>query len=382
MDVIDARGVADQVLAQAAAAGDVPGVVAMAADRDQVIYAGGFGQRDLEAQSPMAIDTLFNIASMTKAVTAVATLQLVEQGRVTLDGPVAEYLPRLEAARVLDGFEADGSPRFRPPLRPITLRHLLTHTAGFGYSTWNADLHRFEQHGSSPGLLNGPLVFDPGDRWEYGINIDWVGRLIEEISGQPLEDYFRARILDPLGMADTSYLLNDERRARLASRYQRQPDGSLKRIDVVLPDRPATFFGGGGLYSTGPDYLRFLRMLLAGGSWGGQQILRPESVAELGRNHIGELTVGLLPAVRPDLTNEVEFFPGTVKKWGLGGLINTEPTLRGRQANSWAWAGMYNTYFWHDPTAGKTGLILTQILPFCDTPVLRLFEDFEAAMYL
>ncbi|GAC1314226.1 MAG: serine hydrolase domain-containing protein [Chloroflexota bacterium] len=372
---------ADQTLAQAVAAGDIPGVVALAADRQRVLYQGAFGLRDLASPRPMTLDTVFSIASMTKAVTAVAALQLVERGLLTLDQPAGDRLPELAAAQVLDGFDVEGVPLFRKPFRAITLRHLLTHTAGFAYPTWNASLDRLEQHTGMPVLFDGPLVFDPGERWEYGTNIDWVGRLIEVIAGQSLENYFREYIFDPLGMTDTSYILHDETRARLAVRHQRQADGTLERVDVQFPNRPARFAGGGGLFSTGPDYLVFLRTLLAGGRQGGVQILQPEQVAELGRNHIADLNVGILPAIRPNLTNEVNFFPGTIKKWGLGGLINTRRTPAGRSAGSWAWGGLFNTYFWLDSTAGVTGLILTQILPFCDGSVLRLFDAFETDIY-
>jgi methyl acetate hydrolase len=372
---------ADRTLAAAAAAGDVPGVVALAADREGVLYQGAAGVRDLAAPEPMTLDTVFNIASMTKPVTAVATLQLVERGVLALDAPVANYLPALGAARVLDGFDADGAPVYRPPRTPITLRHLLTHTAGFAYPTWNASLDRLEQYTGNSQLFDGPLVFDPGERWEYGTNIDWVGSTIEAVTGQSLEDYFREHILDPLGMTDTSYLLQDEPRTRLAIRHQRRADGHLERVEVQVPTRPTRFAGGGGLFSTGPDYLILLRMLLAGGRHGDVQILSPEHVAELGRNHIGELNVCTLPSIRPNFTNVVEFFPGTTKKWGLGGLINTERSPAGRSAGSWAWGGLFNTYFWLDTEAGVTGLIMTQVLPFCDGRVLRLYERFETDIY-
>jgi CubicO group peptidase (beta-lactamase class C family) len=319
---------------------------------------------------------------MTKPVTAVAAMQLIEQGRLTLDLPVGDVLPEVRAAQVLDGFDATGEPRLRSPRQAITLKHLLTHTAGFGYTVWNAELQRIEQGAGAPfGPFGGPLVFDAGDRWEYGTNIDWVGRLIEHITEQSLDDYFRVNIFAPLDMFDTGFVLRDDQRARLASRHQRQADGSLRQIDVDIPARPAIFSGGGGLYSTGPDYLNFLRMLLAGGQLGTQRVLRTESVAEFARNHIGDLHVGVLGSARPDLSNDVEFFPGTIKKWSLAGLINTAPTPSGRSAGSWSWGGLFNTYFWIDPVREVTGVILTQILPFCDAPVLTLLERFEADIY-
>jgi methyl acetate hydrolase len=379
MSVADA---ADRTLARAVDHAEVPGVVALAADRHDVVYQGAFGRRAVDQPEPMTLDTVFAIASMTKAVTAVAAMQLIEQGRLRLDSPVGDVLPEVGAAQVLDGFDAAGAPRLRPPRRAITLQHLLTHTAGFGYTAWNADLHRFEQGAGAPlGPFGGPLVFDAGDRWEYGTNIDWVGRLIERVAEQSLEDYFRVHILEPLEMHDTGFVLRDDQRARLASRHERQADGSLRRVDVDIPARPAVFSGGGGLYSTGPDYLQFLRMLLAGGQLGAQRVLRPESVAQFAQNQIGDLNVGVLGSARPDLSNDMEFFPGTIKKWSLAGLINTAPTPGGRSAGSWGWGGLFNTYFWVDPGREVTGVILTQILPFCDTPVLTLLEHFEADIY-
>ena len=372
----------DRVLARAVDAGDVPGVVALAADAGGVIYTGAFGRRAFGEGPAMTTDTVFAIASMTKAVTSVAALQLVEQGRVTLDEPLSERLPELAAMRVLSGFDAAGAPRFRAPGRPITLRHLLTHTAGFAYPTWNAALLRYqESSGATIPYLQLPLVSDAGERWEYGTNTDWVGLLVERVSGQSLEAYFRAHILDPLGMADTGFLLPPERRARLATRYQRQADGALTPIVAEPPERPAVFSGGGGLYSTGPDYLRFLRMLLGDGQLDGVLLLQPETVALLAENHVGALDAGDLDTVWPDRSNDVRFFPGMVKRWGLAGLLTTERAPTGRSAGSWAWAGLYNTYFWVDPARRIAGLLLTQLLPFCDRAVLDLFGAFERAIY-
>jgi CubicO group peptidase (beta-lactamase class C family) len=372
----------DHMLGRAVDAGDVPGVVTLAADDHGVLYSGAFGQRELGKPIPMTLDSVFWIASMTKAVTSVAAMQLVERRRVALDEPLAERLPDLVAVQVLEGFDAAGRPALRAPRRAMTLRHLLTHTAGFAYPTWNSKLRQFHEYAGVPfGHQHSPMVFDSGDRWEYGISIDWVGRLVEVVSGQSLEEYFRQHVLDPLGMVDTGFVLRADQRARLVGRHQRQPDGSLRALEAETPTAPAFYNGGGGLYSTGPDYLRFLRMLLGGGQLEGEVILQPESVMEIARNQIGELNVGVLRSTTPDRSNDVEFFPGTIMKWGFGGLINTQPSTTGRSAGSWAWAGLANTYFWIDPARHVAGLILTQILPFCDPKVLRLFSRFERAIY-
>jgi CubicO group peptidase (beta-lactamase class C family) len=315
-------------------------------------------------------------------------MRLVEQGKLGLDEPLAERLPELGQIQVLEGFADDGTPRLRPPRRPITLRHLLTHTAGFTYDIWSADMIRYQQQAGLPGIiecknvtLQTPLVFDPGERWEYGINIDWVGKTVERLSGQSLEAYFREHIFDPLGMADSGFVIGQQQRQRLASMHVRNADGSFTVIPFEVPQEPEFFMGGGGLYSTGPDYLRFLRMLVGGGELDGARVLRPETVAEMGRNQIGELNVRRLETAIPASSRDAEFFPGMTKKWGLGYMISTEAGPGGRSAGSLAWAGLANTYYWIDPTHRLTGLILTQILPFADPIVLDTFEQFEQAIY-
>jgi CubicO group peptidase (beta-lactamase class C family) len=372
----------DRVFEHAVAAGVVPGVIALAANAHGVIYEGAFGRREMGKEAAMTLDSIVRIASMTKAITAVAALQLVEQGRLTLDEPLGDLLPELAAVQVLDGFDAAGAPCFRPPRQAITLRHLLTHTAGFAYTIWNADLLRLEQHNGVPfGFLQAPLVCDPGERWIYGINIDWLGWVVEQISGLSLEDYFRAHILDPLGMRDTSFLVSPGQHARLVSVHRRRTDGTLEVLAFPLPEKPEFYNGGGDLYGSGPDYLRFLRMLLGGGRLDQARVLRAETVTEMARNQIGNLTVGVLQSAMLDVSNDVDLLPGLVKKWGLGGMINTTESPTGRSAGSWAWAGLFNTYFWVDPTRCLCGLILTQILPFGDAVVLDLFAQFERLIY-
>lgn len=382
------RIAADEVLERAVEAGEVPGVVALAADAGGVIYEGAFGKREVGRDQPMTLDTVFWIASMTKAVTSVAAMQLVEQGRLDLDEPLGGRIPELASPRVLEGFDEAGAPKLRPARRPITLRLLLTHTAGFSYDIWNPDMGRYAEHAGLPSIieckdasLGAPLMFDPGERWEYGINIDWVGKAVERESGQTLEAYFREHIFAPLGMDDTGFVIQPAQRERLAAMHARGPDGSLQAIPFEVPQEPEFFMGGGGLYSVGRDYLTFLRMLLGGGRLNGAQVLRPETVARMAENQIGDLTVGMLKTAIPANSNDAEFFPGMVKKWGLGYMISTEDAPTGRSANSLAWAGLANTYYWLDPTKRLAGLILTQILPFADPTVLRLFGEFESAIY-
>lgn len=380
----------DTELRRAVEAREVPGVVAMAASEVGPIYEGAFGRRDVESGPAMTLDTIFRIASMTKAITSVAAMQLVEEGRLELDAPVPDIgEPALNAPQVLDGFDAAGAPHLRPAKRPITLRHLLTHTAGFTYEFGNADTLRYLEATGTPRItsgaraaLNRPLAFDPGERWEYGISIDWVGAIVEAVSGQSLEDYFGKRIFAPLGMEDTNFVPGGTQQQRLASTHRRRNDGSLAVEELPPPATPEFFGGGGGLYSTGNDYLRFLRMLLNGGSFGGGKgVLRPETVALMHRNHIGDLPAGVLKSTMPGMSNDVDFFPGVAVRWGLGYMVNLEPGPNGRSAGTVSWGGLRNTYYWLDPARRVAGVIMTQILPFADPTVLRLYGEFERGVY-
>jgi methyl acetate hydrolase len=379
----------DQILEESVSEGKVPGVVAVAANHDGVIYEGAFGQRSIDSDTPMTLDTVFWIASMTKAITSVAAMQLVEKGKIQLDEPVSRVLPELDSIQVLEGFDSNGHPILRKPKRPITLRHLLTHTAGFTYDMWNADMIRYMEYEGIPGmiecknitLLKTPLVFDPGDRWEYGISIDWVGKVVEAVSGQSLRDYLKENIFTPLGMDDTDFIIQPRARERLAAMHQRDENGTLNRIDFEVPQEPEFFMGGGGLYSTAGDYVTFLQMLLHGGIFKGVRILQPETVKEMGINQIGDLNVLPMKTAIPAVTNDVDLYPGMVKKWGLGYMITTEDAPTGRSAGSLTWAGLGNTYFLIDPVKRVTGVLLTQILPFADDAVLELLDKFEKGIY-
>jgi methyl acetate hydrolase len=384
--MVVASGV-DQVLERAVEAGVAAGVIALAADDTGVIYEGAFGKRDISQDTPMTLDTVVWIASMSKAVTSVAAMQLVEQGRLDLDEPLSERLPELASIQVLEGFDDAGAPRLRSPRRPITLRRLLTHTAGFAYDLFNADMTRYYQHAGVPNViecknvtLQTPLLFDPGEAWEYGINIDWVGKTVERLSEQSLEDYFREHIFGPLGMNDTSFVLGPQQRARLAGMHTRQADGSLAPMRFEVAQQPEFFMGGGGLYGTAPDYLKFLRMLLGGGKLGDARVLLSETVDEMNRNQIGELNVGVIKSATA-LSHDAEFFPGMVKKWGLAYMISTEEAPTGRSPGSVCWAGLANTYFWIDPGRHVAGVFATQLFPFADPAVLDAFAAFEQAVY-
>ena len=379
----------DKVLRNAVESGDVPGVVAMATTPEGTAYEGAFGKRALPAGPPMTADSVFWIASMTKAITSTAAMQLVERGRLSLDRPIGEVLAELASPQVLEGFDAAGEPRLRPAKRPITLRHLITHTAGFGYDIWNPDLLRYEEKKGIPGIiscetlaLTMPLTFDPGDKWEYGINIDWIGRAVERVSGQDLETYFRKNLFEPLGMKDTGFKLTTDRRERLVGMHTRQADGALAPMPFEIPQEPQFQMGGGGLYGTAADYLAFTRMFLnEGRSANGTQVLKPETVRQAGQNQMGETNVRLLKTAIPPYSNDAEFFPGMIKKWGLGFMINTERVPGARSAGSLTWAGLGNTYFWIDPAKRIAGVILMQLVPFADGKSLNVYDKFERAVY-
>ncbi|MEJ0077099.1 MAG: serine hydrolase domain-containing protein [Alphaproteobacteria bacterium] len=378
----------DQTLRKAADAREVPGVVAMATNGREVIYQGAFGKRDLGKPGAMTLDTVFWIASMTKAITATAAMQLVEQGKLSLDGPIGKILPEIADMQVFEGFDASGKPKLRPAKRPITLKHLLTHTAGYCYNIWNGGMGKYMEHAGIPGVttcenkaLTIPLTFDPGERWEYGINIDWAGKAVEAVSGKKLDAYLKDHIFTPLGMASTGFKLTGEMRARLVGMHARGADGTLTPVPFEMAQEPEFHMGGGGLYSTAGDYTRFIRMLLKGGALDGNRVLKADTVKLMGQNHIGDLNVTKMTTALPDASNDVDLYPEQDKKWGLSFLINTQRTAEGRSPGSLAWAGLANTYFWIDPSREVGGLILTQLLPFADAKVLQLFAALERGVY-
>lgn len=378
----------DEILRQKCDAKEIPGVVAIAASGSDVIYQGAFGKRDLSKPDAMTEDSVFWIASMTKAVTSAGAMQLVEQGKLSLDAPIGEVLPDLAKPQVLEGFDAVGEPKLRPAKAPITLRHLMTHTAGFAYNVWNGDCAQYLEKTGTPNIfscqniaLKTPIMSDPGTRWEYGINIDFVGKAVEAASGKRLDAYLRDNLFTPLGMNDTGFKITDDMRQRLVATHARGEDGSLAPIPFEIEQNPEFHMGGGGLYGTAGDYIKFTQMILNKGRGNGNQVLKPETVALMGQNHIGDLTIGKMTTVAPMYTNDVDLFPDIVKKWGLSFLINTAKTPEGRSAGSLAWAGLANTYFWIDPARDVTGVILMQVLPFVDAKCIEAFAGFERGVY-
>lgn len=373
--------VVDETLRSGISKRRIPAVVGMVASKDKTLYAGAFGKRD-SSGVPVQTNNIFQIASMTKAVTTVAALQLVERGKLSLDEPVAKHLKQFEAIQVLDGYDSSGKPRLRLPKTAPTLRHLLTHSSGLCYDRWDGDMFLYASNHPIPPGVPGPLMFDPGARWQYGQGLDWAGILVEEISRLTLEEYFQQKIFRPLGMEDSSYILAQAKFERMVSNHMRAESGDLQQDERKLPTPPKMFNGGGGLFSTAADYVRFLQMILNHGMGPGKvKILQAKTVESMQVNQIGALTAGKMKSFKPKTSSDVDIQPGQTEKWGLGFLINTTAYAGGRSANSLAWAGLYNTFYWIDLKRSLCAVILMQFLPFVDKEAVGLLDEFERAVY-
>ena len=370
----------DKALQAAVSGREIPGIVAMAANEQSLLYEGAIGSRGAGSDAHMTTDTVFRIASMVKLLTSVAAMQLVERGRLKLDEPAGNVDPMLSSPRILTGFDGKGAPQLREAHEPLTLRNLLTHTSGFSYPLWDGNVLRYIQFARSrrnKDLPRMPLMFEPGAKWAYGGSIDRVSRMVEIASGQGIDRYFRDNITGPLGMSDTGFTITEKQRARQARLHRRGSDGKLVAQPFEKLETPSSFSGGGGIYSSAPDYLRLLQALLNGGSLDGAKILKAETVALMAANQIGNLQAGIMKTTNPALSNDVDFFPGTRLRWGFGHMINADPVPGGRKAGSLTWAGLYNTYYWIDPATRVAGVVMMQILPFADRQALKVYREFE-----
>jgi CubicO group peptidase (beta-lactamase class C family) len=375
----------DKVLRDAVDAGAVPSVAAVAADRNGVIYRGAAGPKTPGGDEPLTTDTHFRIMSMTKMVATTVALQQVEQGNLDLDAPVSEYCPEFAEVRVLDGWDGD-APRLREPATRATVKQLVTHTSGLGYSFLSEDLIRWERATGNPGLISGtnegfraPMIADPGNRFSYGISTDWLGKVVEAVAGVGLNVAIACGITDPLGMHDTAFQLADGWKDSTTPIAFNTPDGWVDS-GVELNQTPQYFAGGHGLYSTPNDYLKFQRALLGDGELDGVRILRPQTVDAAFRNQIGELDFPeSIPSHDPNFSCDINLGPGL--KWGLGLLLNTEDVPGMRRAYSGSWAGIANTHFWIDRTSGICASLYSNLLPFVPPAALRLYQEFELALY-
>ncbi|MBD9599922.1 beta-lactamase family protein [Pseudomonas sp. PDM10] len=367
----------------------VPGVVAAITGRDGLLYEGASGQRTLGQAGAMTTDSVFAMFSTTKAITATAVLQLVEDGLLDLDAPARNYVPMIGELKVLEGFDTDGTPRLRAPKKHITTRMLLLHTAGLGYEFFNENYNRLVQEGRQPSIISGslaalmtPLLFEPGEQWEYGSSMDWAGLVVEAITGKRLGEVMQQRIFEPLGMTDTAFSMTASMLQRRAGMHQREEDGSLTAVEgSLLPEEPEVHMGGHGLFSTVKDYCLFIRAWLNDGQGDHGPILKPETIRFAEKNGLDNLKIKALPCVIPSISHTAEFFPGMPKSWALSFMINEQDAPTGRPAGSLAWAGLANLFYWIDRKNGIGGFWATQILPFVDPVSTNGYLDFETAAY-
>jgi CubicO group peptidase (beta-lactamase class C family) len=359
----------------------IPGIVALVVDADRIVYTGAFGRQNVAAGVPMAADSIFRLASMTKPVTSVAVMMLVQEGDIGLDDPVANYLPAFEDQQVIETFNpADKTYTTRPAARPMTVRHLLTHTSGLGYGFSNPTMAALV--GGDPGasVTRFPLLHDPGARWTYGESTRVLGTLVEEVSGQPLDEFMTERIFIPLGMSDTFYTVPAQKVGRVVTVHRTTPEGLVETPNPAEITAPV--YGDGGLHSTAADYAKFIQLFLNNGrAPNGVRLLSEATVALMGENHIGAIFVEQQPAALPALTEPFPLGAGR-DKFGLGFQITGPHSDRfARSPGSMSWAGIFNTEFWIDPARGIGGVLLMQYLPFYDAAAIDTLQGFEHHVY-
>lgn len=369
--------------------GGAPGVVAMVTDRRNNIYEGTAGKRELGKDQPMTTDSVFAIFSTTKALTGTCIMQLVEDDKIRLEDRAKQYVPEIAELQVLIGFDATGQPRTRPPKRDITVNDLMLHTSGLCYEFFSADDLKYRTAKNIPTVVSCTfpsirtvLLHDPGERWTYGVNLDWLGRIVEQQRGKRLGEVMKERIFDPLGMQDIAFTMTPSMKSRRVTIHNRAADGKLTpNPDLVLPQPPEMDCGGHGLYSTVGEYMKFIRMILNDGNGPNGRVLKPATVAKMASDGLGALSSTGWTTSIPSLTNEGEFFPGLQKGWAYTFMLNREKTPSGRPAGSLMWAGLANLFYWIDRQNGIGGYWASQILPFQDIASYPGFVDFETAVY-
>ena len=379
----------DRILEEAMNENTVPGIAAMVAGPDKLHYCGAFGKKNVSTDDPIRRDTIYKVSSWTKAITTAGLMQLVELGRIEIDQPVASVIPLFKDIQVLDGFDGE-TPKLRSPRREVTIAHLATHTSGLAYDFWSEKLLKYKSAKGAPTGLVGrkesllsPLMFEPGTEWAYGTGIDWLGEIIEAVSGQRVDDYLQEKIFTPLGMKDTSFSVDEAKRSRVATVHTRKGNDAFTPIafewtPTLGADR---ILSGHGLYSTLDDYISFLQMFLNEGTAKGHRILLPETVRLMTENRIGDVNVGVMKSTVPHLSCDAEFFPGMPKRHSLGFQITTQEWEGMRSAGSLSWAGLLNLFYWWDPKRKLAATFATQLLPFQDPRVMTLFVTFEKAVY-
>ena len=370
----------DALLERATTEGRIPAIVAMAASADDVLYVGAAGYADVANEVPVTVDSIFRIASMTKPLTSLAAMQLAQQGKLRLEAPMSDYLPDFEPKHVLLGVDNSATGEYSAASYTPTLQQLLTHTSGFAYSVWNQSLFAitdFSQY-SPTYYRREPLVFEPGTAWAYGTSTDWLGWIVETVTGSSLEAYFAQHVTGPLGMADTAYNLPANKHARVVTRHQRNGDGSLRELPNDDLNPSTAFLGGGGLRSTAADYVRFMQAFLDADR--SARVLNAD-IAAMSSPQSGNVDIVEMQTAMPNLSNDFAMHPEVRSAFGFGFEINLSDVPGRRQAGSLAWAGLYNTYFWIDPQSELCGVLLTQLTPFYDDDVTEVFVQFERLVY-
>lgn len=370
----------DTILGNAVSTGVAPGLALTVVGPGGVLYSGTNG---------IEPDTIFRYASCTKAIASVAALQLIEQGRMGLDDEVAAHLPEFGKLQVLDGF-ADGQPVLRPPNRPALVRELLNHTSGAAYFFTSTDIARYHEATSTPTILTGakasvtevPLLNDPGTIWAYGTSTDWLGLLVEQVSGQPLDEYIDEHIAGPLGMADVTFHPTAEQLARVMPIFSRTSEGGLVEFPLELAGEPEWWAGGHGLYGTAEAYGRLMRALLRGGELDGAHILTEETVELAFADSLNGVPMPAdgIPTSAPELSNDVPPYP-FAEGWGLGFHLTLEDVPDARRAGTGDWAGLFNLYYFIDRATGVGAILATQVLPFFDWPIVETFMQIEGTIY-
>lgn len=362
----------------------VPGLVAAAGSTAGFRGVWNAGTADAAGREPMAANAIFRIASMAKLVTAVAVMTLVDKGQLDLDDEVTSFLPGYGDLVVVEGFDSSG-PRVRKPSRPATLRELMAHTAGLAYNTFDAVIDQYERLTGAPNIGTGrrdalklPLVADPGQRVDYGTGFDWAGLVVESITGRTFDIYCEQEIFTPLGMRMTSMHRPEERGVPCTPVLTVASDGGFTTANTDFPLAPEFYFGGGCLYTTAEDFLK-LQMELAAPRAHRVGILTQASIDEIFSNQSGILDVPVMRSTRPLESHDVDLGPGW--KWGLGVALNPSDVPQRRRAGAGGWGGIFNTYFWIDPASGIAGCLFMQFLPFFDPRAIRLYNEFEAAVY-
>ncbi len=374
-----------EVLDRAVRQQDVPFAVGMTGNAAGVTWSGAAGEA--APGQAASTGTVFRVFSMTKAVGSTAAMILIDRGEMDFDTPVDEVVPEFAEVKVLDGWDGD-TPRLRAPRVRATARHLATHTSGLEYEFWNAAPGEYMAKTGHPSILAGtraalfyPMLTDPGTRWGYGIGIDWLGRMVEAISGKRIDAFLKDELFGPLGMTDTDVEVRDDMAPRLAAVRARGEDGQFVEFALAPPSGPEVYGMGHCLYSTPQDYLRFLRMFLNRGALDGHRVLGEGAVDRMLANHMGPLRFQKMLTVAPPVTADFDPFEGVEKTHSFGFLRNEADIPGMRRAGSQSWAGVLNTHYWFDPGADLAAVLMTQSLPFVEPRFMQTYAAFERAAY-